>query len=41
LDEVLADAPPPPVRARTEVVDRAEFLELLEEVSPHVRRLAG
>jgi hypothetical protein len=35
--EVLAAAPPPPIRAAVPAVDRAEFLELLEEVSPHVR----
>lgn len=36
LEEVLPDAVATPDRA--EVFDRSEFLELLEEVSPHVRR---
>lgn len=36
LEEVVPEAPA--VRNRAEIVDRAEFLELLEEVSPHVRR---
>src|SRR5688500_19010090 len=38
VEDVLAELPAPPPRDAVPVIDRAEFLELLEEVSPHVRR---
>lgn len=41
LADIRADAPASPPREQVPLVDRAEFLELLEEVSPHVRRLPG
>ena len=38
VEDVLRELPPPPPRAAVPAIDRAEFLDLLEEVSPHVRR---
>lgn len=39
VEELLGALPPPPPRSSLPAFDRAEFLELLEEVSPHVRRI--
>lgn len=38
VEDLLGELPAPPPRAAVPVIDRTEFLELLEEVSPHVRR---
>jgi hypothetical protein len=39
VEEVLADLPPAAPHRDQPPIDRTEFLELLEEVSPHVRRV--